>query len=166
MLCCHQYIPQVVWKDGSGNPLIYLSGIHAAGRHCCCVKAAMDDSHNHHAVCVFVRARGAENVKWLEVNRITNVLSVGECPFRTDKPKSKSSRPTKAASGDKESASETSESPAGEEEETEVEVEARGIAEEAENAAKSSGGEEPARVYPQHFKVTTQPKNLHYHHHR
>lgn len=107
----------------------------------------------------------AENVKWLEVNRIINVLSVGEFPFKSEKIGVKrAKRPqTDEAKTGKEN---------GEEDQNDEEGE-DGEEESNEDGAQTSNNEEEEkarevrkearksltrRIYPPHFKV---PLSLH-----
>lgn len=126
---CHQHIPQVVWKDPSGNSsaAIYLGGVHSA-----------------------------ENVKWLEVNRIINVLSVGEFPFKSEKIGVK--RPKRTKTDDQEAA-ESGAPPNDENDDDEVIDGDDGSNnneddEEAKREAKKEASVKSLtrRIYPPHFK--------------
>jgi hypothetical protein len=99
----------------------------------------------------------AENVKWLEVNRIINVLSVGEFPFKSEKIGVK--RPKRTKTDDQEAA-ESGAPPNDENDDDEVIDGDDGSNnneddEEAKREAKKEASVKSLtrRIYPPHFKV-------------
>jgi hypothetical protein len=94
----------------------------------------------------------AENVKWLEVNRIINVLSMGEFPFKSEKIGVK--RPKRTKTEDKEV--ESGQNDEIEDEGTlEDDAEDNEEDEEAKKEAKREASVKSLtrRIYPPHFKV-------------
>jgi hypothetical protein len=177
---CHQHIPQVVWKDPSGNSsaAIYLGGVHSAGTTPSLPLPPPTVAFVSTLISFFVlrsshllRFRSssfffapppgswacAENVKWLEVNRIINVLSVGEFPFKSEKIGVK--RPKRTKTDDQEAA-ESGAPPNDENDDDEVIDGDDGSNnneddEEAKREAKKEASVKSLtrRIYPPHFKV-------------
>lgn len=98
----------------------------------------------------WVGSTATENVKWLEVNRIINVLSVGEYPFKSEKIGVK--RPKKRPNTDElKGAKENGDTDHDEEDDGNTDGEVEG--EKAREAKKEAKKRLNRRIYPPHFKV-------------